>query len=59
MGWFGYVYLLLAALADLCIAYFSISLIRCRTVEEGRVNIRQLYLYWGAFVMVFIVSGFF
>jgi len=59
MGWFGYPYLLLVAIFDLCIAYFTISLVRSKTTEDGRVQVRRLYLTWGAFVLVFIVSTFF
>jgi geranylgeranylglycerol-phosphate geranylgeranyltransferase len=57
MGWIGYVYLLLIIVTDLCISYFSSRLILCNTIEEGRVQIRRLYLTWGMFVALFILTN--
>ena len=57
MGWLGYVYLLLIAVTDLCISYFSFRLLQSKTIEEGRVQIRRLYLTWGMFVAVFIFTN--
>jgi geranylgeranylglycerol-phosphate geranylgeranyltransferase len=57
MGWLGYVYLLLIVVTDLCISYFSYRLILSYTIEEGRVQIRRLYLTWGMFVAIFIFTN--
>lgn len=57
MGWLGYVYLLLMVVTDLCISYFSFRLLRSNTIEEGRAQVRQLYLTWGVFVAVFILTN--
>ena len=57
MGWLGYVYLLLMVITDLCILYFSSRLLLSNTIEEGRVQIRRLYLTWGIFVAIFIFTN--
>lgn len=57
MGWLGYDYLLLIALFDLCISFFSYRLLRSRSIEEGRFQIRRLYMTWGAFVAVYILTN--
>jgi len=57
MGWLGYVYLLLMVVTDLCISYFSFRLLRSNTIEEGRAQVRRLYLTWGVFVAVFILTN--
>ena len=57
MDWLGYVYLLLMVVTDLCISYFSFRLLRSNTIEEGRAQIRRLYLTWGVFVAIFIFSN--
>ena len=57
MGWLGYVYLLLIVVTDLCISYLSSRLILSNTIEEGRVQIRRLYLTWGIFVAIFIFAN--
>jgi geranylgeranylglycerol-phosphate geranylgeranyltransferase len=56
MGWLGYVYLLLIVVTDLCISYLSSRLILSNTIEEGRIQIRRLYLTWGMFVLAFIFT---
>jgi geranylgeranylglycerol-phosphate geranylgeranyltransferase len=56
MGWLGDVYLLLIGIMDLFMVYFSFGLVRSTTTEEGHVLVRRLYLTWGAFMAVFIVS---
>jgi len=58
MSWLGYVYLPLIVVTDHCISYFSSSLILSNTIEEGRVQIRRLYLTWGMFVALFIFANF-
>ena len=57
MGWLGYVYLLLIVVTDLCISYLSSRLILSNTIEEGRIQIRRLYLTWGMFVAIFIFAN--
>ena len=59
MGWLGYDYLFLVAVTDLWMVYCSAKLVRFRTIEEGRVQIRRLYLAWGLFVIVFAFSRIF
>jgi len=55
MGWLGYDYLFLVAVMDLWMSYCTLNLVRFRTTEEGRVQIRRLYLAWGMFVIVFAI----
>ena len=57
MGWQGRAYLLLALAADICMAYFIIKLIGSRSIEEGRAQIRRLYLTWGMLALALIVSN--
>lgn len=52
-GWLGYDYLFLIALADLYMISCTLNLMRSRTPEEGRLQVRRLYLAWGMFVIVF------
>ncbi len=59
MGWLGYDYLFMVAVTDLWMIYCSTNLVRFRTIEEGRVLIRRLYLAWGLFVIVFAFSRIF
>jgi len=59
IGWLGYVYLLLIVITDLCLSYFSFRLVRSSTIEEGRVQIRRLYVTWGVFVVAFVVTRLF
>jgi geranylgeranylglycerol-phosphate geranylgeranyltransferase len=55
-GWLGYDYLFLIAITDLVMISCSLTLVRSRTIEEGRLQIRRLYLAWGLFVIVFAVT---
>jgi geranylgeranylglycerol-phosphate geranylgeranyltransferase len=57
MGWLGWTYLLLILAADICMAYFIIRLIGSRSIEEGRAQIRRLYLTWGMLALALIVSN--
>jgi len=59
MGWLGYGYLILIALADIWMVYCAINLMRSRTIKEGRKHIRRLYLTWGLFVIVFTLARLF
>jgi len=56
MGWLGYDYLFLIAVTDLFMISCSLTLVRSRVIEEGRVQIRRLYLAWGIFVIVFAIT---
>jgi geranylgeranylglycerol-phosphate geranylgeranyltransferase len=55
-GWLGYDYLVLVAIMDLVMISCTLTLVRSRVIEEGRVQIRRLYLAWGIFVIVFAVT---
>lgn len=55
MGWQGGAYLLLALAADICMAYFIIRLIQSSSIEEGRAQIRRLYLTWGLLALALIL----
>jgi geranylgeranylglycerol-phosphate geranylgeranyltransferase len=52
-GWLGYDYLFLIAVTDLWMIWCSLRLMKFRTTEDGREQIRRLYLAWGMFVIVF------
>jgi geranylgeranylglycerol-phosphate geranylgeranyltransferase len=56
MSWLGYDYLFLVAFMDLFMMYCATILVRSRVIEEGRLQIRQLYLTWGIFVIVFAAT---
>ncbi|ACL16671.1 UbiA family prenyltransferase [Methanosphaerula palustris] len=56
MGWLGIDYLFLGAVMDLWTISCLWSLMRSRTEEEGREQIRRLYLAWGLFVIVFAIT---
>lgn len=55
-GWLGYDYLFLVAIMDLFMIASAVDLLRSRVIDEGRARIRQLYLAWGIFVIVFAVT---
>jgi geranylgeranylglycerol-phosphate geranylgeranyltransferase len=56
MGWLGYDYLFLGVVMDIwTISCFS-SLVRCQTIEEGREQVRRLYLAWGLFIIIFAIT---
>lgn len=55
-GWLGTDYLILVGLLDLFIIGCVLALVRSPTTDEGRVQIRRLYLVWGAFMVVFALS---
>jgi geranylgeranylglycerol-phosphate geranylgeranyltransferase len=55
-GWLGYDYLVLAAAMDLWMIWCTANLVRDRTIENGRVQIRRLYLSWGLFVILVVIS---
>jgi geranylgeranylglycerol-phosphate geranylgeranyltransferase len=56
MGWLGYDYLVLVAIMDLVMISCVLTLARSRLIEEGRVQIRRLYLAWEIFVIVFAIT---
>lgn len=55
-GWLGVDYLVLALALDLFMAWCVLSLVRSATTDDGRVQIRRLYLAWGVFMVVFAIS---
>ncbi|MDD1712840.1 MAG: UbiA family prenyltransferase, partial [Methanoregulaceae archaeon] len=55
-GWLGYTYLILIGFADLFMLWCSLALMRSRIPDEGRLQIRRLYLAWGVFVIVFTIT---
>jgi geranylgeranylglycerol-phosphate geranylgeranyltransferase len=55
LGWIGYDYLFLVAITDLWMIFCFLNLMRSRTIDEGRRQIRRLYLAWGLFVFVFTI----
>jgi geranylgeranylglycerol-phosphate geranylgeranyltransferase len=56
-GWLGYVYLVLALIADTLIAYFAAALYRSKTPEEGRGKTRSLYLTALGLVVAFLLGS--
>jgi geranylgeranylglycerol-phosphate geranylgeranyltransferase len=54
-GWLGYDYLVLVAVTDCWMISCALNLVRSRSIEEGRTEIRRLYLAWGMFVIVFAI----
>ncbi len=56
-GWLGPVYLACAAAAAVVMAYFAARLVTSRTIAEGRVLVRRMYLVWGVFVVVFVLAS--
>lgn len=55
-GWLGADYLVLAAALDLFMIWCVAALVRSGSAEEGRVQVRRLYLGWGVFMVVFVLS---
>lgn len=55
-GWLGYDYLSLIAVTDLWMISCAIRFMRSRTIADGRDQIRRLYLAWGLFMVVFIIT---
>jgi len=55
-GWLGYDYLFLVAIMDLVMLSSARTLMWSQVIEEGRVQIRRLYLAWGIFVIVFAIT---
>ncbi len=56
-GWLGAPYLAIAAVTDLLLIYFSARLYRSRTPEEGRREIRHLYLTAAGLVAAFLLGS--
>ncbi len=56
LGWLGYDYLLLGAVMALWTISCWWNLARARTVDEGREQVRRLYLAWGLFVVVSVIT---
>ena len=58
LGWLGDIYLLLVAITDGAVSYFTYKLLK-QGADEGRPRIRQLYVTLMIFVVVFIISRLF
>lgn len=56
MGWLGYEYLLPAGVVDLWMIRCVTILVRDRSIEEGRGQVRRLYLSWGVLVIVLVIT---
>jgi geranylgeranylglycerol-phosphate geranylgeranyltransferase len=60
MGWLKSIYLTIFVPMDLVILYFAMKLVASKTIEEGRIRIRQLYisatLFIAAFIAIKVVS---
>jgi len=56
VGWLGYDYLFLIMITDLWMISCSLALMRSRIIQDGRLQIRRLYLAWGIFVIVFAIT---
>lgn len=54
-GWPGYGYLLIAAVFDLWMIVCVVNLAADRSIDEGRVWIRRLYLSWGVFMILVVL----
>jgi heme O synthase-like polyprenyltransferase len=57
MRWVGATYLILAIAADISLAYFALRLQRSVTPEDGRRQIRRLYLTALGLVAAFLVGS--
>lgn len=56
MGWFSYDYLFPGKITDLVIMYWSMTLVRSRSREEGRLRIRRQYPAGGIFVIIVTIT---
>jgi geranylgeranylglycerol-phosphate geranylgeranyltransferase len=56
LSWLGYDYLFLVAITDLWRIFCFLNLVRSRTIDKGRKQIRRLYLAWELFVFVFAIT---
>ena len=56
LGWLGYDYLFFGAVMALWTISCWWKLSRARTVDEGREQVRRLYLAWGLFVVVSVIT---
>jgi geranylgeranylglycerol-phosphate geranylgeranyltransferase len=54
-GWLGYWYLFIAAAADLWMVWCVMNLVRDPATENGRLQVRRLYLAWGVFVVAVVI----
>ena len=57
MGWLGRIYLAVFVPMDLVLLYLTIKLLKSQTVQEGRVEIRRLYLIVTFSVVVLSLSA--
>lgn len=56
MGWLYIDYLVLALLMDIWVIVCVLKLMKSGTTQEGRVQVKRLYLAWGLFVFIFAIS---
>lgn len=56
LGWPRYDYLLIAAAFDVWMAWSVANLLADRSIADGRSWIRRLYLSWGLFMIVVVIS---
>jgi len=55
-NWLGTSYLILIVPTDLTLFYFTFRLLRSKTINEGQIRIRQLYLTLVLFIIIFMIS---
>lgn len=53
VGWLQSDYLVLALLMDIWVIFCAVHLMRAKTVQKGRIQVKRLYHAWGVFVFVF------
>lgn len=56
LGWPWYDYLVMAAVFDIWMIWCVANLVADRSIEEGRVWIRRLYLSWGLFMILVVLA---
>lgn len=56
MGWPGYGYLFVAAVFDFWMIVCVVNLVADRSIDEGRIWIRRLYLSWGVFMILVVLT---
>jgi geranylgeranylglycerol-phosphate geranylgeranyltransferase len=58
LSWLGTIYIALVLILDAAIVYFVYKLLRSETPEQGRKELRKLYLTMMLFVIAFVASVF-
>lgn len=54
-GWLSTVYLIVFVPMDIALSYLALKLLNSRTIGEGRVKTRQLYLMMTFFIIAFVL----